>query len=84
MVDEMEKSQTRLKQLTMEPSDNKDEKNFRKLYYELFNNSTSGIAYHRIIYDFDNKLAIYGQKSVHLDRCFKREHYGGFLPVDQK
>ncbi|MFX0080525.1 MAG: PAS domain S-box protein [Candidatus Hodarchaeota archaeon] len=56
----MEKSLTEIKRIKKTSSNNNKESNqkskkFEKKYYALFNNSTSGIAYHKIIYDSKGK-----------------------------
>ena len=69
MVLEMEKSNPQIKQYNKETLDNQDEspqqfKKYEKRYYELFNNSSSGIAYHRIIYDSNGNPINYMIKEV--------------------
>ncbi|MBY8989173.1 MAG: PAS domain S-box protein [Candidatus Lokiarchaeota archaeon] len=65
----MEKSNPQIKQYNKGALDDKDEvpqkiNKFENLYHELFYNSFSGMAYHKIIYDSDGKPINYLIKAV--------------------
>ncbi|MFX1426864.1 MAG: PAS domain S-box protein, partial [Promethearchaeota archaeon] len=78
----MEKQQVQIKYNKKKVFANEDDlheesEKFEKMYYSLFNNSTSGIAYHKILYDSNGKPINYVIVDVN-------PQYENILPVKKE